>query len=161
MGLFLGVVGGADDNGVVCNRDDTREGRRVVESSVDETTELRCCWEGRHCMLRPAYAVFTNYLHKHKLYHHEEEAQVQGNVRADDDNSVWKKALRITTGLYKWESQCNMQCRPSQQHHSCRLIHRRLHHVSSFACVFPAADNSIVVSTSYYSQKQPHSWNIL
>ncbi|KAK7302891.1 hypothetical protein RJT34_13788 [Clitoria ternatea] len=49
------------------------------------------------CLIK---AVFTNYLRKHKLYHQEEEAQVQGNVRADDDNSVWKKALRITTGLY-------------------------------------------------------------
>lgn len=43
-----------------------------------------------------------NYLHNHNQYNHEEEeAQLQGNVTADDnDNSVWNKALGIVgTGL--------------------------------------------------------------
>ncbi|TKY71791.1 Glutamate receptor 2.7 [Spatholobus suberectus] len=48
------------------------------------------------CFVR---ALLTNYLHNHNHYHPREEAQLQGNVTADDD-SVWKKAITIGTGFY-------------------------------------------------------------
>ncbi|KAJ1394003.1 Solute-binding protein family 3/N-terminal domain of MltF [Sesbania bispinosa] len=57
-----------------------------------------CAATSTICLLR---ALWKNYLHNRNHCHHEEEAQVQGNVTADD-NSVWKKPLplRISTGFY-------------------------------------------------------------
>lgn len=41
-------------------------------------------------------ALLRKYLHNHNHYQHEEESQLQGNITAED-NSVWNKALRIST----------------------------------------------------------------
>nr|KYP34140.1 Glutamate receptor 2.7 [Cajanus cajan] len=49
------------------------------------------------CFVR---ALLIYYLLNHKHYHHEEEVQLQGNVTADHDDSVWNKAIRIGTGFY-------------------------------------------------------------
>lgn len=50
------------------------------------------------CFVR---ALLTKWLHDdHNHYHHEEKAQLQGNITANDDNSVWKKAIIISTGFY-------------------------------------------------------------
>ncbi|KAK7306587.1 hypothetical protein VNO77_44536 [Canavalia gladiata] len=48
------------------------------------------------CFVR---SLLTNYLHNHNYYHHEEEAQLEGN-KTGYDNNVWNKEFRISTGFY-------------------------------------------------------------